>query len=181
MQHPAESLTSNNLPHRAWIGAGSRDGERLDVMTEALRLLRGRGLDIVRVSSVYETEPVDLTGPRTVLNGAFEVAGAPAPADLLAACLAVEKDLGRRREEGPEGARPIDLDILLYDDLILDLPGLTVPHPRMHRRLFVLSPLAEIAPLALHPRCGMTVSALLEACPRTSWVRLFAGPERWDR
>ena len=181
MRYPVEPLTSNNLPRQAWIGAGSRDGDRLDLMAGALRLLRGRGLEIARVSSVYETEPVDLPGSRTVLNGAFEVADPPAPADLLAACLAVERDLGRRRERGPEASRPIDLDILLYEDRTIDLPGLTVPHPRMHQRLFVLAPLSEIAPEARHPIRGLTVSEMLDACERTAWVRLFARPEEWSR
>lgn len=181
MRKPVEPLTGKRLAGRVWIAAGARDGDRRFSMAEALRLLAAGGVEIVRLSSLYETEPVDLTGGRTLLNGAFEVTAGLQPRDLLAACLAVEQKLGRRRDMGPAGQRPIDLDILMYESRVIDEPGLTIPHPRMHERLFVLAPLAEIAPEAWHPVIGKSVADLLDKCARTAWVKPFAPPEGWRR
>ncbi|MGH9867375.1 MAG: 2-amino-4-hydroxy-6-hydroxymethyldihydropteridine diphosphokinase [Candidatus Polarisedimenticolia bacterium] len=166
------------------LAAGARDGDRLLQMGRALRGLRGEGFEILKVSSVYETEPVGLTGDTPLLNGAFEVAPGALPEDLLAACLRIEERLGRRRSrpdgQGPDpGARPIDLDLLLYGGVVRHGPSLTLPHPRMHLRRFVLVPLAEIAPGARHPLTGEDCATLLENCPDRAWVRRFAAPADW--
>jgi 2-amino-4-hydroxy-6-hydroxymethyldihydropteridine diphosphokinase len=99
----------------------------------------------------------------------------------MAACLAVERTLGRQRGAGDrrDAARPIDLDILLYGSRVLGEAGLIIPHPRMHLRRFVLEPLAEIAPEARHPGLGRSVAELMAACPDRSWVKPFARPEEW--
>ena len=181
MPTSSETLIPNNLKEQVWIGAGARDGDRTRSLTEAVRGLAGRGVEIVRLSSLYETEPVDLPGDRTLLNGVIEVTSRLAPERLMEACLEVERTLGRRREAGSAGHRPIDLDILLYGECVIDTPGLTIPHPRMHLRRFALAPLAEIAPDARHPLLHETVSELLARCPDRSWVRQAGPSEQWHR
>ena len=116
------------------------------------------------VSTLRETEPWGPVAQPRFLNGAVALETLLEPEALLATLLAVERTLGRRRDEATErwGPRTIDLDLLLYGDRVLDLPGLTVPHPRLHERRFALEPLAELAPDADVPGRG-TVAALLAA------------------
>src|SRR5262245_28933309 len=163
------------MKHRAFLGLGSRDGDRSSQITEALRLLTQREVEVLRVSSLYETEPVGLTDGRALLNAAAEVTTTQEPEQLLATCLAVEGLMGRRRapETPDQGPRPIDLDILLFDDLVKTRPGLILPHPRLHLRRFVLVPLAEIAPSLRHPVLAEDMATLLAVCKDTSWVRPF--------
>lgn len=166
----------------AWLGAGSRDGDRLAHLRNGLsRLAATPGIRIESVSSLYETEPIDLPGEAPVLNGALRLATTLSPERLLEACLAVERAAGRVRGAPPDrSSRPLDLDILLYDDLVLaGNPSLGLPHPRMHLRRFVLVPLAEIDPGALHPALGLTVGALLAACDDRSWVHPAHPPSAW--
>jgi len=182
MPTPPEPLTCNDLKDpagRVYLAAGSRHGDRETCMREALRRLEELGVRVCRVSSLYETEPVGLPGPETLLNGVFEAAAAPPPRELLSACLAVEKRMGRRRELGPLAHRPIDLDILLYGDRVMTGPDLTLPHPRLHRRRFVLVPLVEIAPEARHPLLSRTAAELLASCEDTARVQRWAPPESW--
>jgi 3-oxoacyl-[acyl-carrier protein] reductase len=146
----------------AYIGLGSNLGDRRAALDRALAELRSRaGVAVVRTSSVYETAPVGgPPGQGPYLNAVAELRTDLAPADLLRTLLDVETGLGRVRTE-KDGPRTIDLDLLLYGDAVSDDPGLTLPHPRMHQRLFVLQPLAEIAPGAVHPVLRRTVADLL--------------------
>jgi len=181
MATSSEPLTAKNLPERIWIAAGARDGDRVLNLSEALRRLATRGVAIVRLSSVYETEPVDLPGDRPLLNGVLEVTADLPPERLMEVCLEVERTLGRRREAGAPGPRPIDLDILLYGRLVLETARLSIPHPRMHLRRFVLTPLVEIAPDAWHPVLQTTAAALLRRCRDRAWVRPAATSDQWRR
>ena len=163
------------MKHKAYLGLGSRDGERSSMITEALLFLAQREVGIERVSSLYETAPVGLEGSRPLLNAVAEVTTSRGPEQLLTSCLEVETLLGRRRapERPDQGPRPIDLDILFFDDLVRSGPGLILPHPRLHLRRFVLVPLAEIAPHLRHPVLDWDVTSLLAACEDTAWVRPY--------
>jgi 3-oxoacyl-[acyl-carrier protein] reductase len=146
----------------AYIALGSNLGDRLTHLDQALAELRRRpGVAVMRVSSVYETAPVGgPAGQGPYLNAAAELRTILAPAALLQILLDVESGLGRVRTEH-DGPRTIDLDLLLYDNMVRDDPELTVPHPRLHQRLFVLQPLAEIALGVIHPVLKRSIADLL--------------------
>jgi 2-amino-4-hydroxy-6-hydroxymethyldihydropteridine diphosphokinase len=148
---------------RSFVGLGSNAGDRAGYLRRAVELLRAEpGLEVIAVSSVRETEPVGLVDQPRFLNAAVEIeTGLTAP-DLLDRLLAVEQALGRRRTGPRWGPRTIDLDLLLYGREVVDEPGLTVPHPRLAERRFVLEPLHELDPNLVVPRRG-PVSDLLSA------------------
>jgi 2-amino-4-hydroxy-6-hydroxymethyldihydropteridine diphosphokinase len=144
----------------AFIGIGSNLGEREAHLRSALDLLAAEvGIDVVAVSRLRETEPVGPVEQGPFLNGAVQVTTELPPRELLDRLLDVEQRLGRVRRER-FGPRTIDLDLLLYDDEVLEEPGLTLPHPRLHERRFALEPLAELAPDLVVPGRG-PISALL--------------------
>lgn len=127
---------------------------------EALRRLASLGT-LIAVSSFHSTDPVGYLNQPQFLNAAALLETALAPLDLLHGLLAIEHAMGRDRAKAPpKGPRIIDLDLLLYSDLILQTPELTLPHPAMHQRQFVLAPLVEIAPAMLHPTQHRTIAEL---------------------
>jgi 2-amino-4-hydroxy-6-hydroxymethyldihydropteridine diphosphokinase len=150
------------LSKTVYLSLGSNLGDREQMLRQALELLAAPDLRILRVSSIRETEPVDVLDQPRFLNLVAEVETDLFPKQLLQRVQRIELDLGRKRLR-PKGPRTIDIDILLYGDAVIDSPELTVPHPRMAERRFVLEPLAELAPGLRHPLTRRTVRQMLAA------------------
>ena len=161
----------------AYLGLGSNLGDRAAHLLRAMTALISGDLRLSAASSIYETDPVDVTDQPKFLNMVVTVT-APRlePFSLLNFCLATETRLGRQRMI-ERGARTVDIDLLLLDDLTVDETRngveLVLPHPRLHQRRFVLTPLAEIAPHLKHPVLGETMSHLLGAVRDTASVRIY--------
>ncbi len=148
----------------AYLGVGSNLGDREATILGAIERLRAAdGVEVVRVSRLRETEPVGVLEQPKFLNGVILVRTVLAARALLDVCLRIEGDFGRMRStEQPGGPRTLDLDLLLHGRAIMDEPQLHVPHPRLHERLFVLEPLAELGPHVEHPVFHATIGQLLE-------------------
>jgi len=144
----------------AYLSLGSNLGDREQNLRTAIANLEG----VVAISSFYETEPVEFTEQPWFLNCAVAVRTELTPQQFLSKVQAIEHKMGRRRIQ-PKGPRNIDIDILLFGDAIIDTPELQLPHPAMHDRRFVLEPLSEIAPDALHPVLKRSARELLQALP----------------
>lgn len=157
------------MPPIFYLSLGSNVGDREGLLRDAIARLQAHGR-IVSVSSFYETEPVEFTDQAWFLNCVVALATEEAPEQLMAAVLEIEQSMGRKRIQR-KGPRTIDIDILLAGETILDSPALTIPHPAMHQRRFVLQPLAEIAPDLRHPVLKKAIRELLEALPVGQEVR----------
>lgn len=145
-----------------YISLGSNLRDRLEYLREAIRKIElSQGVKISKVSSVYETQPTDYLDQPWFLNMVLELETTLEPLNLLELLLGIENQMGRKRTRRHE-PRNIDLDLLLYDDQVLKSDKLTLPHPRMHKRKFVLVPLAEIAPQVVHPLLKKSAERLLE-------------------
>jgi len=157
--------------HRAYISAGSNIGDRKANLQFALTSLAQRNR-VQKVSSCFETEPVGFLHQPWFMNLAVEIETPFNPFELLTVCKSIEAACGRVRTF-PNAPRTLDLDILLFDDLVMSDNDLIIPHPRLAARRFVLAPLAQIAPEAVHPVFGKTVRELFEHCEDPSEVRLL--------
>jgi 2-amino-4-hydroxy-6-hydroxymethyldihydropteridine diphosphokinase len=149
---------------RAYVGLGANLGEREATIARAIELIGAEpGIEVTAVSTLRETDPWGPVDQPRYLNGVVELETDLQPRALLAVLLSVERTLGRVRTGPRFGPRTIDLDLLVHDGLVLDEPGLTVPHPRLHERRFALEPLAELAPDLVVPGHTLTAQALLDA------------------
>jgi 2-amino-4-hydroxy-6-hydroxymethyldihydropteridine diphosphokinase len=153
----------------AYLSLGSNVGDRSGQLHDAIARLAAAGR-VAAISSFYETEPVEFTDQPWFLNCAVALETLMPPPELMKTLLAIEQAMGRRRTQ-KKGPRTIDIDILLYGNEIVDSPDLTIPHPAMQERRFVLQPLAEIAPEAGHPALQKTVRELLAELPSGQAVR----------
>jgi 2-amino-4-hydroxy-6-hydroxymethyldihydropteridine diphosphokinase len=148
---------------RAYVGLGANLGPREATILRAVDLLAAQpGIELLELSSLVETEPVGVTGQPEFVNGAVSLETTLPPRELLDALLRIERELGRVRSGERWEPRTIDLDLLLYGDEVVDEPGLTVPHPRLHERAFALEPLAEIEPELEIPGRGKVSNVLTE-------------------
>jgi 2-amino-4-hydroxy-6-hydroxymethyldihydropteridine diphosphokinase len=148
----------------AYLGLGSNLGDRAALLAGALVALEAAGVRVVARAPLYETDPVTADPQPLFLNTAARVETSLAADELLALCLAVERSLGRDRPPGlaSPAPRPIDVDLLLYGDAVIDRPGLVVPHPRLLERAFVRIPLADVAAPGLrHPVSGEALDRAL--------------------
>ncbi|HVP91431.1 MAG TPA: 2-amino-4-hydroxy-6-hydroxymethyldihydropteridine diphosphokinase [Terriglobales bacterium] len=152
-----------------YLALGSNLGDKRRNLERARRRLERAGVEVRRSSSVYRTDPVDFVDQPWFLNQALEVRTDRTPQELLELAKAIEAGLGRVPAE-TKGPRTIDVDLLLAGETVIESPELTVPHPRLARRNFVLVPLAEIAPRAVHPVLRKTVRELARECPDRSAV-----------
>ena len=147
---------------RAFIGIGANEGDRLANISQAVRAMGALpGVRLVQLATIIETDPVGGLPQGPYLNSVVELDTAMRPHELLAALQGIERQLGRVPSAERWAPRPIDLDILLYDDRLMQDERLAIPHPRMHERRFVLEPLAQLAPDLVHPRLQQTIAALL--------------------
>lgn len=158
---------------RVYLSLGSNIGDRAANLRSAIEELDRFG-KVAAVSSLYETEPVEVTNQPWFLNCAVSLDTEKTPGQLLSALLEIERTMGRLRTQ-QKGPRKIDIDILLFGDSSVNTGSLTIPHPAMHERRFVLEPLAEIAPDARHPFLNKTVRELRDSLPPGQAVRRVPG------
>jgi 2-amino-4-hydroxy-6-hydroxymethyldihydropteridine diphosphokinase len=162
-------------PALAYVALGANLGDRGATIRRAIERLNELGT-VETVSPIYQTEPVGYLAQPAFLNAVARLRTALSPQDLLAALNRIEAEAGRVRPF-PNAPRTLDLDLLLFDDLLRDDPDLTLPHPRLHERAFVLVPLHDLAPDLVVPGLNRPVRALLRDLGPTAGVRLYTGGE----
>ena len=154
----------------AYFSLGSNLGDRKENLELAMQLLGKHAGFIENMSGIYESPAWGYSSHNAFYNCCLGIRTTIQPVDLMETALKVEFELGRIRSNKGYADRIIDIDLLLYGDLVMEEPGLTLPHPAMNDRRFVLVPLAEIVPYLVHPVSGITISAILERCPDQSDV-----------
>lgn len=151
---------------------GSNAGDKRQLFSRAISILAGQGNRVLRKSSLYETEPWGFESQELFLNQAVIFETSLVPGEFLQLCLDTEQKLGRTRTPGVRySSRTIDIDLLFWDSEIIDTPELTIPHPRIAERNFVLTPLREIMPGFIHPVLKKNISELAGECPDNLSVR----------
>ncbi|MDR3575231.1 MAG: GTP cyclohydrolase MptA [Anaerolineaceae bacterium] len=160
-------------PHLVYLGLGANLGDRQGNLVQAIQSIRSSA-SVESISSFYETRPVGYLDQPDFLNTTCQITTDLTPFELLHFLKQIEKQMGRQASFR-NAPRPIDIDILLYDDLVLDTSDLTVPHPRMAERAFVLVPLAEIAPAVIHPTLNLPIAELLKRIDRSGIKGLYGG------
>ncbi len=162
--------------HSVWLLLGANLGDAGITFRKALEKMDEAGVRVVRTSAMYRSEAWGEGVKGVFYNQAAEALTDKQPLDLLELLNAIESSLGRRRRPGVIDSRPVDIDILFFDDVVVSLPELVIPHPRLHLRRFVLTPLCEIAPELQHPLLGKTVYQLLLGTGDHLSVEKIAGP-----
>lgn len=147
-----------------YLGLGTNLGDKEANLNIAMAEIRKRVGEILSLSAYYITEPWGFDSKNAFLNAVCKISTSLSPLDVLLTTQSIEKDLGRMKKSvnGQYSDRPIDIDILLYDDIVLDSPNLTIPHPLMHKRTFVMEPLSEIAPELVHPVLHKSMKEILK-------------------
>jgi 2-amino-4-hydroxy-6-hydroxymethyldihydropteridine diphosphokinase len=180
--YPRAVDATNGDRQRIFVALGSNLGDRgAHLCGGRRRLVASARIEVVAASRIYETAAVGPAGQGAYLNAVLELHSTLAPVDLLARLLEIERDEGRDRAgEGVRwGPRTLDLDLLLYADVCLDEPGLSLPHPRLHERAFVLEPLCELAGDLVHPSLGGRLSDHRARCHDPSNVRPWQNDGAW--
>lgn len=151
-----------------YLSLGSNLGDRARSLRRALVLLQERAGEIAAVSDFFETEPLGFSSPNLFLNAACALSSKRTEEEILFITQQIERELGRQTKSQAQNYsdRPIDIDLLLHEDHILSTPSLTLPHPRLHERRFVLEPLCQIAPDLCHPQLKKTMKQLLDELPQ---------------
>lgn len=172
----------SGVRNTAYLLLGSNMGDRREVISDALDLICREAGEITGLSSLYETEPVGFESDSNFLNMVVRLETGLAPEELLSGVLDMEKRLGRVRvSDRPQydadgkriySSRPIDIDILLYADRVINAPDLEIPHPRMAERAFTMLPMAELAPALVHPVLKRTMTEIAQSLPTDGVVRL---------
>jgi len=160
----------------AYLLLGSNQGDKIAILQKAGERLQQLSIAPIVVSSLYESEPWGFEAEEWFLNQAVKIETDLKPHDLLRSILEIERSLGRVRQNGDGriagySSRTIDIDILLYENLVSETVGLQLPHPRMHLRRFVLMPLSEVAPGLIHPVLNVSIKKLLEECKDKSKIK----------
>ncbi len=149
--------------HLAYISVGSNMGNRMENCEKGIKLLNDQDhISVLITSPFYQTEPVDYIEQDWFVNGVIQVETSLEPVSLLAVVKGIEQQVGRKLSDIRFGPRILDMDLLLYDSLVFHYHGLEIPHPRMHKRCFVLKPLCDIDPDIVHPILDKTVQYLLD-------------------
>jgi len=162
-------ISRSTMPSLVYLSLGSNVGDRETQLRNAVARLGTTGR-VAAVSSFYGTEPVEFTQQPWFLNCAVVLETSQTPRQLMTSILRIEQEMGRRRVQ-KKGPRMIDIDLLLFDGAVVSSPEITIPHPALHERRFVLEPLAEIAPEVRHPVLHKTILALRDALPLGPVVR----------
>lgn len=157
---------------RYYLSLGSNVGDRKENLNAACSLLKKAHIKILRYSSIYETQPVDFASQPWFLNQVLEVSTGQIPDELLDIIKKIEKKIGRKRSL-QKGPRKIDIDIILAGEFIQQTPHLKIPHPRMHKRNFVLVPLREVAPGVMHPVLKKTIESLAKENDDPSEIKKY--------
>lgn len=155
----------------SYLMLGSNEGERFQHLQRALEAISAKAGTVLACSAVYETDPWGFEDPVSFYNQLVILETALSAEALLHSLLDIEKRMGRERRAGGYTSRIIDIDILFYDTLMVHSDFLTIPHPLLHERRFVLEPMLELCPLVIHPQLGKTVWQLWRACKDHSGVR----------